>query len=246
MGAGFGTDIISSALAGKPTIPAWGTIDLGQQQTKAINQNAASVPALEGIAGNVNSFNADQIQKVLGQFILGFTGMSSDVSTKIDSFLKGEIPADVSNQVQDNAAARSLTGGFGGSGLSGNLTARDLGLTSLNLIDKGISSAESWIGKMASIVQPTMFNVASMFVTPQQQFEDTFQNQEAQFQRDYTSNMNDWQHSLGYAAGQDVQDTAATVISIASSMLGGGIGGGKGGGGGSAGGSTDPGFGGFS
>lgn len=222
MGFGFGTDIASSLLAGKPSIPNWGTVDLGQQQTKAINENTASLPALEGEASNVNSFNSQQLMSTLGQAIPGFEGLSEGISNNIDSMLKGELPADVQSNIQDSAAARSLTGGFGGSGLAGNLTARDLGLNSLDLTQQGISSAQKWIGQMAQITTPQLFNVQSMFVTPQQQFEDTFQNQTAQFQDQYAQDQNNWQHSLGVAAGQDIQDTASTTMSLVSSFLGGG------------------------
>jgi hypothetical protein len=219
---GFGLDIISNALAGKPSIPAWNTIDLGQQQTKAISENTASLPGLENLATQSNTFSLQQLQSMLTSIIPGYSDITAGVSKDISSMVSGQIPTDVSNQVQDNAAAKSLTGGFGGSGLSGNLTARDLGLTSLNLMGEGISSAESWLSTVSSIASPQMFNMSSMFVTPQQQFTDTMENQTQQFQRDYVSNLNDWQHSLGYAAGQDVMNTGNTLLSMFSGIMGGG------------------------
>lgn len=238
MGFGFGTDIIGGLIAGKPSIPAWKTIDLGEQQTKAIQENQNSLPALENLASNTNSFNMEQLQSMLKSIIPGYDAITAGVSKDITSMVSGEIPADVSNAVQNSAAARALTGGFGGSGISGNLTARDLGLTSLDIMGKGISSAESWLSTVSNIASPQMFNMTSMFVTPQQQFQDTMENQTQQFQRDYVSNLNDYQHSLGVYAANDIQDSFSTAMSLVGSFMG-GMGGGSGGGGG---GSTNPGL----
>lgn len=221
--------MITNLIGGKPTIPAWNTIDLGEQQKKAISQNLDSLPGLENLASQTNQFGADQIQKLLEQVIPGYSAITTSESNNIQSLLKGEIPTDVSNAVQDSDAAKGLTGGFGGTGLSGKLTARDLGLTSLELTGKGLSSAESWIGQMDTISRPSRFNLASMFVTPQQQFQDTFQNQEAAFQRDYASNMNDFNYSFRQAAAKDFNSTANTVLSLAESYMGGMAGGGGGG-----------------
>jgi len=159
--------------------------------------------------------------------IPGYSSITNSVSGSIESMLKGEIPTDVSSQIQSSDAARSLAGGFGGTQLGGTLTARDLGLNSLNLISQGMSTAQSWLSTMDRILSPSMFNVSSMFITPQQQFQDTFQNQEAQFQRDYASNMNDFNYSFRQAAAKDFNSTANTVLSAAESYLG-GMGGGGG------------------
>jgi hypothetical protein len=222
MGLGFGLDTIGSIIAGKPDIPAWNAIDLGQQQTKAISENQGSLPALETLAGQTNTFNIDQMQKMLQSVIPGYKDLVSGVTGNIQSMVGGKIPKDVQDAIQSSGAARSLTGGFGGSGLSGNLVARDLGLTSLDLTGKGDSAAQSWISSMAQVNSPGMFNMSSMFVSPQQQFQDTMENQTAQFQRDYASNMNDYQHSLGVAGAQDLSDTMGTISKAAGSIEGSG------------------------
>lgn len=223
---------MSSLIAGKPNIPTFNAPTLGQSQTQAISQNTASLPALESLASGYNQFTTDEITKTLGQVIPGFANLTSNVSGKIDSYLKGEIPADVQSQIQENSAAAAETGGVSGSGFGGNITARDLGLTSLSLVDKGISSAQSWIGQMGQMFGGKMFNLSSMFVTPQQQFEDTFQSNTAEFQNEYAKDQNDYSHSLGVAGAQDLQDTGSTIMKLAGGFLGGGIGGMMGGAGG--------------
>jgi len=219
MSLGFGTDIAANAIAGKPVIPQWTPVSLTSDQTEIGNANLESLPVAEQTATDVNSFNQSQLNQTLENIIPGYQSMVSGASSAIQNLVSGKLPGDVAANVQNSAAAKSLTGGFGGSGIAGNLSARDLGLTSLQLTSKGISSAQSWMSSMNSLANPGQFNVTSMFISPQQEFQDTMQNQEAQFQRDYASNMNDWQHSGGAAAGQDLTSSAGTIAGIAALAL---------------------------
>jgi hypothetical protein len=61
------------------------------------------------------------------------------------AMLRGVLPADVAAQVQRNAAAISTAGGYGaGSGAGRANAARNLGLTSLDLMRYGDESARQW------------------------------------------------------------------------------------------------------
>lgn len=247
-GVGFGLDVLSSLVSGKPTIPQFTPTNLGDEQAKAIQANITALPQDENLANQTNQFNINQIQSMLRQVIPGYDSLVNGASKSIEDELSGKIPADVAASLQTATAGRNIESGTSGTGFGANLTARSLGLTSLDLVNKGLSSAQAWLQTMNGINAPGMFNLSSMFITPTQQAAVTTANNTGQFQRDYVSNMNDWQHSIGYAAGQDIQDTGATVMSLLSSFMGGM--GGMGGGGkpssGSSGGSfSDPnGFGG--
>jgi hypothetical protein len=83
------------------------------------------------------------------------------------SFLRGEIPADVQTQVRNNAAETSLYGGFGGSQMARNLTARDFGLTSLNLIDKGNAGLSQQLG-YSQALNPFQSNTLDYIQNPGQ------------------------------------------------------------------------------
>lgn len=228
-------DFFAGLAEGKPDIPQFKAIDIGQEQQKATTNNLAALPGIENLASQTNSFNIDQVQKMLRTTIPGYDSMVSGISGNINSQIHGEIPKDVQDAIQSSAAARSLTGGFGGTGMAGNLVARDLGLTSLNLTQQGQSSAENWMSSMSKMMQPGMFNTSAMFLTPEQQFSADVSERDKQFQHDYVSNMNDWQHSLGFLWGQDMRNTGNTISSLLSSYLGGMGGGGGGGGGGASG-----------
>lgn len=91
----------------------------------------------EGVASRTNKFANQQLIDSLNQSIPGYSALQAKRSAVASDMLNGSIPADVAQQIQRNTAARALSGGYGGSQAGSNLTARDLGLTSLDLINRG-------------------------------------------------------------------------------------------------------------
>lgn len=184
-------DFLSSIFGSKPSVPPWMPISLGGSQQTAIKSNQAALPAAETLTATTNAFTEQQITQMLEQAIPGYDAMAAQSSKNIGSLLKGEIPTDVAVAVQNSAAARSLTGGFGGSGLAGNLTARDLGLTSLDLMGTGFSMEQSWMNLANSIYAPHMMSVASMFISPEQQFQADVLNEQMQVEQQWLQNQVD-------------------------------------------------------
>ena len=153
---------------GKPIVPDAPKLDEAQQS--AIEANQKALPAAQELASKTNLFNLQEIDKMLRFAIPGYEDLTKGVGDNIQSLLRGEVPKDVQDRLQTNDAVKALTGGYAGSGMHGNLTARDFGLTSLDLTQRGMSAAETWISDMARLYQPGMFNVASMFISPAQQY----------------------------------------------------------------------------
>lgn len=232
-----GATTFAGLLAGKPDVPQFVPVDPQVEQQKAVQGNLAMAPNLQQLAGSFTQFNEAQIEKMLQASIPGYTSIKGDVSGNIESMLKGEIPSDVSSAVQRADAARSLGGGYGGTGAARNLTTRDLGLTSLDLTQKGISSAQSWLQTMNSlyapgIVSPVQFS--NMFISPAQQIATQQQERNAKFQHDWTSNVLDWQSSLGYLAGAEMSQTSGQFNNLMGTIVGNMFGGAAGAGGGAA------------
>jgi len=227
----FGSELIGGLIAGKPDMPAFDQIDPAQEQTKAISGNQSSLAGIEKLAAGVNTFNQQQIDQMLSSAIPGFQGLKANVSGKIESMVNGELPADVSAAVMRSTAAKGMGLGVGGAGtgMGRNLVARDLGLTSLDLTQKGIDSAQTWMKTVASIEQPGMFNVSSMFLTPEQTMQQDTSERNAKFQHDWNSNMLDWQSSPGYLMNQQIQSDSSMITSMAGSVAGKAAGGGGGG-----------------
>jgi hypothetical protein len=203
-------------------VPAWKNISLPQQQAAAIAANQASLPAAEALVSSTNQFSQSQVQKMLEAAIPGYSSMSATASSDIESFLKGEIPSDVTAQIEESTAAAALGGGYGGSGAATNLTARSLGLTSLDIMNRGLTSAQNWMTTMNSIFAPSELNVSSMFISPQQMFQDTFQNQEAAWNVQWLKNqIAAMPDPLMEAVGQLVGGIADTAVATVAGYIGG-------------------------
>lgn len=216
----FGLDIIGGLLSKKPSVPKLTGIQVQDEQSKAIQGNINQLPKLETLATGVNQFNLEQLQKMLDQAIPGFDKLTSGISSNIESLMKGEIPKDVSDAIERSDAVKSLAGGYSGSGMHGNLTARDLGTTSLSLIQTGLNSAQSWLKTMDSIIKPTRFDVSSMFITPQFQTQADIAERDTKFNYNWMKNQLSSAYDPMNIIGNSLINTDAQLAQIASSIAG--------------------------
>jgi hypothetical protein len=73
-----------------------------------------------------------------------FDEMAVDVAAIAKQQMSGAIPEDVQKQLRIMRAEKSLAGGLGaGSQAAKNVEARDLGLTSLDMVERGVQKAQS-------------------------------------------------------------------------------------------------------
>jgi hypothetical protein len=136
------------------------------------------------------------------------------------SYLNGQIPQDVQDQIQRATAQSSLQGGYGGTGMARNLTARDLGLTSMQLQQTGMNMSNTAMN-MAGVVNPSFTPVSSLLFSPSQlqarndqmQYYNTdIKNQEAIIKS------NNSMAAQVYAASQQQKSNAATSSDIQSGI----------------------------
>lgn len=186
---------IASLFDEAPDVPAAPQVNAQEQQKKSIQGNLDNFDLAALLADKTNEFNYDQLDEMLRKAIPGYENIKNLQSEALQSQLKGEIPQDVQDAIQRNAATRSTYGGFGGSALAKNLTARDLGLTSLEITNRALESASRWMQGTKMLSVPNQFNAASLFISPAQQIENEWNNQTSKFQRDWTSNVIETQES---------------------------------------------------
>lgn len=174
------------AFGRKPVIPELPVLDTGEEQLASIRENRLALPELEKLAAETNRFNYEQITSMLEQAVPGFRAAITKAGEVAASLGRGEIPEDVTRAVLGSSAARSLGGGFAGSGLARNLTARDLGLTSLSLTGEGQNRLLG-LGAFARSTIPT-FDFTQAFIRPQEKLAFDWQQNIAQFQRNLLAN----------------------------------------------------------
>jgi len=169
----------------KPVIPAFKPIDFAAEQKQAIKQNLGSLSSASELARKTTTADQSVLEEQLRRAIPGYDQLIAQAGSNIGASLRGEISPEISSQVQRSTAGRALSGGFGGaSGMGRSLTARDLGLTGMQIQNQGLQQAQSFIQqqRMFGMVQP--FSTSSMFITPAQRVGVLQQQQQAQYSRD--------------------------------------------------------------
>lgn len=207
---------------------------LAESQAASVAGNRAVLPEAERLGSEINRYNQDELLKALRGAIPGYDELVAGISGNIASGLKGEIPDDVSDAVQNSAAARALAGGYGGSGMSGNLVARDLGLTSYGISQKALDSAQRWLVTGSQALTAPRFDVSRAFVSPVEQFRADTEREGNMFNyRRYLEKIRITPEPWEKAVEGLLDWVATTGLSVASMGVGniGGMMGGQGGGG---------------
>lgn len=206
--------ILDKLFGKKPEVPELPQIRPGDVQKDAISENLAALPQAEALAGQASAAN---IRNLLQSLEMSMPGAFGQARQNVGAQLRGEIPTDVSQQVQRISAETGLNLGIAGGQLGRNLTARDLGLTSLNLQQQGLSN-------FASLSQPFLgssMDATSMFFSPSQRLNFAVGERAAQFQTEFLRN----QISAAPDPGlRGVFDTTMEIVGMVLSAYGGGSG----------------------
>lgn len=183
---GAASGLIGGLLGGgkKPQIPAFRPVDIDKEQLAATEGNIRNLDKTQELVTKTNSFNQEELRRMLRVAIPNYDALVGKGGDVVASYLAGEIPSDVVGQIRRNAAERSGAGGYQGSGMSRNLEARDLGLTSLQLTQTGLGAAERWLQGVKALSVPGQFDVSAMFLSPAQRVNATVANNTGQFNRD--------------------------------------------------------------
>lgn len=191
---------LSALFESKPDVPNFQWVDLAQQQLDTAKGNLGVLPQTEELGGQVNAFMRGERAKTLSG-IPGLSDLESQQLGNLRSWLRGEISPDVASQVQRHANSQAFAGGYGGSGMAGNLAARDLGLTSQQISQSAMPMANQFTQNEYAMRATPEFNPSSMFINPMQaaQFNASQQNQ--QWNRDWLANRvaaqpEPWQQTL--------------------------------------------------
>lgn len=215
----------------KPEVPEFKPVDPGAEVATATSSNRSNFAGIKDLAKETNQFNQEELMKAIRGVVPDADKILNKASGNIYSLLKGEIPEDVQSQIGRTTAAKSFSGGYGGSGAARNLTLRDLGMNSFQATQQGLSNAAMWLQNARATTVAPQFDVTSMFISPQMQIANTWQNRQAEFNRNFMKNQIDAEHAFGTKFANAMQQADAFIQQLALSyggMLAGGMGGGGG------------------
>ena len=124
----------------------------------------------------------------LDKFVPQWRSQRDTAAAINDAYMRGEIPTDVANRLKRDAAFTAvMSSGYGGEDNTRSITARDLGLTSLDLQQRGQAGAQSWTQLMAGLMpqQTTAAGVmGTLGLTSSQTLETSLQNAQNQLNAD--------------------------------------------------------------
>lgn len=227
----LGSDIIANLTTPKLNTPEFKKIDIGQVQKDTIEGNIKATPLLSELTRKAQEIGIEQGQRdIETAFNVAGQGSLSNIQGILSQLMSGEIPQDVVDQIRRRAAERGYGSGTAGSGFNRNLEARDLGLTSLDLIQRGLQGTSALASTALSRIP--QFNAAAMFVDPvfATQFEQS--ERDKKFQVDWMQEQLDVEQSFGAAFGRAAQSFDEAITQMAISFVGSAAGGMMGGGGG--------------
>lgn len=137
VGAGMGASAGSMKKKELSALGDYPGLDTSKITDEALRDLEKYLPRDIALAQQATQANQGILNKLAEDNIPGFKERKQTQADLIDSFLRGELPDDVAQAVERRSAATGLGLGISGSGLGRNLTARDLGRTSLDLIGTG-------------------------------------------------------------------------------------------------------------
>jgi hypothetical protein len=201
----------------KPKVPELKPINFEQEQTNAIRQNIAALEPATKLAEKTTSAEQSLLETQLRRAIPGYDQIVQQAGQNIGAALRGELSPEVSAQVQRSTAGRALSGGFGaGSGFGRSLTARDLGLTSMQIQNQGLAQAQNFIQQQRTFGMAQPFSVSSMFITPSQRIGALQEQQSRMYGRDLTA-------AQVAAAPSPMQQAAQTAFTNFGGVAGGAL-----------------------
>lgn len=172
--------------------------DIQAQQTSAtagaraaLAFTEAELPRFNAVARELTQADIATRENMLDQFVPQWRTQRDTAAAINDAMMRGEVPRDVANKLQRDAAFVGMaSGGYGGGANIRSVTARDLGLTSLDLQQKGMAGAERWTALMSGLMPKQTLGseiMASQGLTSQQVIDVAIGNADRQLRADTTN-----------------------------------------------------------
>lgn len=173
--------------AKKPKVPMAPRVSGQQSQIQAAKGNLDALPYLQDLADQTNQFNVGKYQQRMGQLIPDYSRIMGGASGTLADWLNGVISPDVASQVRRNSNVRAFGGGYAGSGMGDNLQARDLGLTSMNLQQQGLSALPGFVGA-SQLGAPAQWNPAQDYMSTEGQIGLNQRNENNRYNQEWLTN----------------------------------------------------------
>jgi hypothetical protein len=172
-----------------PNAALYEPVDISGSQLDTIYGNLEAGQAASDLASQTNQAVDAQALAHQERISPGFTQNNATINDQIGSYLSGEIPQDVREQILRETA--SVGGQLGTPGTSANTMNRNLGLTSLDLANRGQSLFGSMTQLANSYISPLQNQMTpqSSFLSPSERLQADIRQRENQTQANLNAAM---------------------------------------------------------
>ena len=204
-GIGAALGIGGSLLKKKPKIPKYKKINQQSEQESAIAGNLANLGKAGELANLTAQADQDTLNALLARTMPNYQEMISGAGGAVQDMIAGRLPNQDQQMIMRRAAERGQSIGLGGSAAGRNLTARDLGLSSLQMTQAGLGAFSQLSSNVRNNFMANPMSVSSMYVSPAQRISNAIGEQQTQYNalvaKRQSDAANSFQSRLGGALG---------------------------------------------
>ena len=140
LAAGAALGIGGSLLKKKPKIPTYKPVNQQAEQEAAIAGNLASFGKASELADMTAQADQDRLDSILARTLPNYRELISGAGSAVQDMIAGRLPNQDQQMLMRRSAERGAGLGIANTGAGRNLTARDLGLSSLQMTQAGLSA----------------------------------------------------------------------------------------------------------
>lgn len=202
IGIGSALGIGGSLAQKKPKIPTFKPVNQQGQQEAAIAANLASFGKASELAQQTSQADQDTLDALLLRTDPNYRQNISRASGVIGDFLAGRLPLSDQNVSMRKSAEGSQRGGIPGSRFAQATTARDLGLSQVDLMRTGLGAFNQFSTNLRSNYVANPMPTASQYVSPTNFIGNAIQENQFRYQALVGKRQSDAANSLQSRFGQ--------------------------------------------
>jgi hypothetical protein len=206
MAGGAALGLAGSLMKKKPKIPTYKKVDQTKEQEAGIAANLASFDQAKQLADQTTAADQDRLESILSRTMPNYKQMLSGAGSAVQNMISGKLATEDQAMYMRQSAERGGTLGISGSGAGRNLTARDLGLSSLQMTQAGLGAFNQLSSNVRQNYTVNPMSTSAMYVSPSQRISNAIQENQYAHQaaigKAQSDAANSWQTKLGGFAQQ--------------------------------------------
>ena len=219
-GIGAALGIGGSLLKKKPKIPTYTPVNQQAEQEAAIAGNLASFGKASELADMTAQADQDRLDSILARTLPNYRELISGAGSAVQDMIAGRLPNQDQQMLMRRSAERGAGLGIANTGAGRNLTARDLGLSSLQMTQAGLGAFNQLSSNVRGNFTVNPMSTTSMYVSPAQRISNAIQENQFRYQALVGKRQSDAANSFQSRLGAGLSSVGGMMMG--SAMMGGG------------------------